>query len=83
MKKRILGKMLSSLSDNNIRFKDLKTLLLDLGFRERIKGDHYIYSKSGVSEIINLQPLPGGKAKAYQIKQVRSIILKYKLHEGK
>ncbi|MFQ5432289.1 MAG: type II toxin-antitoxin system HicA family toxin [Nitrospinota bacterium] len=77
MKKRILGKMLSSLSDNNIRFKDLKTLLLDLGFRERIKGDHYIYSKSGVSEIINLQPLPGGKAKAYQI------ILKYKLHEGK
>jgi hypothetical protein len=30
---------------------------------------------------MNLQPLKGGKAKAYQVKQVRSIILKYKLHK--
>jgi len=28
---------------------------------------------------VNLQPLKDGMAKAYQVKQVRSIILKYKL----
>jgi len=53
-------------------------LLNALGFSERIKGDHFIYSKIGVAEIVNLQPL-GGKAKAYQVKQVRNLILKYKL----
>ncbi len=53
-----------------------------LGFRERIKGGHYIFFKSGIEEIINIQPLSGGKAKAYQVRQVRGIILKYKIHEG-
>ena len=49
-----------------------------LGFDERIRGSHHIYSKEGVEEIVNLQPL-GSRAKAYQVKQVRGIILKYKL----
>jgi len=34
-----------------------------------------------VVEFINIQPLRNGKAKAYQVKQVRNLILKYKLHE--
>jgi hypothetical protein len=51
-----------------------------LGFDERIRGSHHIYSKEGVEEIVNLQPL-GSRAKAYQVKQVRGIILKYK-HGG-
>ncbi len=50
----------------------------NLEFDERVKGDHFIFSKNGVSEIINLQPL-GNKAKAYQVKQVRNLIVKYKL----
>ena len=54
---------------------------MSLGFDERVKGDHHIFSKADITEIMNLQPLKGGKAKAYQIKQVRSIILKYKLHK--
>jgi hypothetical protein len=33
-----------------------------------------------VTEILNLQPKQG-KAKAYQVKQVRDVILKYKLAE--
>jgi len=49
-----------------------------LGFQERIKGSHHIFWKEGVAEIINLQPA-GSKAKPYQVKQVRTIILKYKL----
>jgi hypothetical protein len=47
-----------------------------------IKGDHHIFYKEGVEEIVNLQPLSDGKAKAYQVKQVRVIIFKYKLHKG-
>lgn len=42
------------------------------------KGSHRIYFKEGVEEIINLQPR-GSQAKAYQVKQVRDLILKYQL----
>jgi len=81
MGKEIIGKVLSGLSDKNIRFEDLRKLLLSLGFDERIKGDHYIFARPDIIEIINIQPLRDGKAKAYQVKQVRNLILKYKLHK--
>jgi predicted RNA binding protein YcfA (HicA-like mRNA interferase family) len=81
MNKKFLQKILSGLSDRNIRFNDLRKLLLDLGFNERIKGDHHIFYRNDVVEIINLQPLPDGKAKSYQVKQVRNILVKYKLHK--
>lgn len=77
--KKIIEKILSGTSDVNIKFTDLRKLVFSLGFNERIKGDHYIFSKSGIAEIINLQPKKDGKAKPYQVKQVRNIILKYKL----
>lgn len=81
MGKEILDKVLSGLSDKNIRFEDLRKLLISLGFDERIKGDHHIFTKSNIIEIVNIQPLKDGKAKAYQVKQVRNLILKYKLHK--
>ncbi|MCK4240601.1 MAG: type II toxin-antitoxin system HicA family toxin [Candidatus Atribacteria bacterium] len=81
MIKNVLEKILSGLNDKNIKFNDLKKLILDLGFSERIKGSHHIYFKTGIIEIINLQSLKDGKAKAYQIKQVRNIILKYELYK--
>ncbi|MFW6105356.1 MAG: type II toxin-antitoxin system HicA family toxin [Chloroflexota bacterium] len=81
MDKGILGKVLTGLSDKNIRFSELRNLVLSLGFDERIKGDHHIYTKAEVPEILNLQPLRNGMAKAYQVKQIRSIILRYKLHK--
>ena len=80
MDKKVLDKVLSGLSDKNIRFQNLKKVLNDFGFSVRIKGDHHIFYKEGIEEIINLQPLGDGKAKAYQVKQVRAIILKYRLH---
>ena len=49
-----------------------------MGFKVRIKGSHHIFYKEGIDEIINLQS-QGNKAKPYQVKQVRSLILKYKL----
>jgi len=70
--------VLRGTSDANISFNDLCSLLLKLGFSERVRGDHFIYSKEGIEEILNLQPIRS-KAKAYQVKQVRTIILKYKL----
>lgn len=77
---KLLQKVLSGTSDLNIGFDELCNLLSALGFAERIKGSHHIFTKDGVEEIINLQPV-GGKAKAYQVKQVRTIILKYKLNQ--
>ena len=80
MDKKVLEKVLSGLADKNIRFHDLKKLLVDCDFSERPKGDHHIFYKEGIEEIVNLQPLKDGKAKAYQVKHVRGIILKYKFH---
>ena len=77
---KILLKVLSGSSDSNISFDDLKSILNQLGFDERIKSSHHIYSKENIDEIINLQP-SGSKAKSYQVKQVRNIILKYRLGE--
>jgi len=80
-KKKTLNKVLRGVSDSNISFIDLCQLLLSLDFSERIKGDHHIFSKDDVDEIINTQPL-GSKAKAYQVKQIRNLIVKYKLVSG-
>jgi hypothetical protein len=82
MSKKVLEKVLSGLSDRNIRFSELCSVLRGLGFIFRTVGSHYIFFREGVAEIINIQALPDGKAKAYQVKQVRAIIMKYKLHQG-
>ena len=49
-----------------------------LWFSERIREDPHIFLRAGVDEILNFQP-KAGKAKVYQVKQVRAVILKYKL----
>jgi predicted RNA binding protein YcfA (HicA-like mRNA interferase family) len=67
-------------SDANIRFSELRALLLRLGFAERIKGSHHIFARKDVAEILNLQPR-NSFAKPYQIKQVRRILVQYKLAE--
>lgn len=68
-------------SDANCPFETLCALLRRLGFNERIKGDHHIFTMDGVEEILNLQPRDG-KGKPYQVKQVRNLILKYGLRVG-
>ena len=74
----LLSRILRGTSDANIPFGQLRNLLRRLGFDERIRGDHHIFTKRDVEEIINLQP-QGNKAKPYQVRQVRVIILKYHL----
>lgn len=73
---KLLQLVLSGRSDANVTFGELRQLLLRLGFSERIRGDHHIYFREGVEEILNLQPR-GGMAKPYQVKQVRGVILRY------
>jgi hypothetical protein len=75
---KLLLKVLSGTSDKNISFSELCGLLERLNFEKRVKGSHHIYFKKDIEEIINLQA-NGSKAKPYQVKQVRNIIIKYKL----
>ena len=75
---KLYDKVLRGFSDSNIQFAELCRFLKSLGFAERIKGDHHIFTMNGVNEILNLQP-KGSKAKAYQVRQVRNIILQYHL----
>lgn len=74
-----LDAVLSGRRDQNFRFDDLRRIVQALGFDERVKGDHFIYTRTGVEEIINIQPRRDGTAKAYQVKQVRGIITRYHL----
>ena len=77
---KLLSELLRGKSDTNIEFDELCQLLRRLGFEERVRGSHHIFRKSGVEERINLQR-EGRKAKAYQTRQVRAVILKYGLGE--
>jgi hypothetical protein len=77
----LLAQVLGGSSDANIPFDGLRGLLRGLGFDERIRGSHHIFTKTKVEEILNLQP-KGRHAKAYQVKQVRTVIVKYRLAGG-
>jgi hypothetical protein len=75
---KLLFKVLRGTSDANISFNDLCGLVKRFGFEERTRGSHHVFRKAGVEEKINLQR-DDDKAKPYQVRQVRALILKYKL----
>ena len=75
---KLMQSIMSGTQDRNIKFTDLQKILDVLGFQCRIKGDHFIYWKDVIEELINIQP-DGNKAKPYQVKQIRGIILKYQM----
>ncbi|MCY3768055.1 MAG: type II toxin-antitoxin system HicA family toxin [Gammaproteobacteria bacterium] len=75
---KLLSRILQGKSDAGIAFADLCNLLERLGFEARIRGSHHLFRKDDIKEKINLQK-EGGKAKSYQVRQVRNIILRYKL----
>ena len=72
-------KLLDGGSDNSIDFDTLCQFLKRLGFSERINGSHHIFYKDDIPEILNIQSKQG---KAYQVKQIRNAILRYKLKEN-
>lgn len=77
---KLIFQILRGTSNANIAFSDLTNLLQYFGFEMRVKGSHHIFRKKGIEEKPNLQK-EGNKAKPYQVKQIRNIILKYKLGE--
>ena len=75
---KLLVRILRGTSDTTIPFEGMCRLLHNLGFEERTRGSHHIFTRDGVEEILNLQT-KAGRAKPYQVKQVRQVILKYRL----
>jgi hypothetical protein len=78
---KLLQKIRQGTSDANIPFEDLCQLLIRLGFKERIRGSHHIFRKPGIEEKINLQQ-DGNHAKPYQVRQVRFVLIQYRLGSG-
>lgn len=62
-------------------FGQTRTLLTNLGFAERVRGSHHVFSREDITELVNLQEVSGGKCKPYQVRQLREILLKYNLGE--
>ena len=57
-----------------LRFEEAKRLAQAFGFRlDRISGSHHIFVRAGVPQLVNLQDY-GGKAKAYQVKQLLKLV---------
>jgi len=75
---KLRDRILRGTSDANVQFEDLRWLLRKLGFAERIRGDHHIFTREHVLEILNIQPA-GSLAKPYQVRQIRGVILQYDL----
>ena len=79
MNSKVYDSVISGKSDNNISYSDFQNLILDLGFEyKRQKGSHTMYYHNGINEFMNIQK-DGNKAKAYQVEQLRNVILKYML----
>lgn len=74
-----LDALLAGRQDQSIRFESLCNLLQRLGFDMRARGSHHVFTRDGVMEILNRQQRDDGTAKPYQVKQVRNVILKYRL----
>lgn len=74
---RIINKKIDS-----VNFPDLQYFLEKFDFDQRVEGDHFIYYKKGISEIINIQS-DGNMAKPYQVRQIRNIVVKYHMETGK
>ncbi len=75
---KLLERVLRGTSDVGISCDDLCGLLERLGFERRTRGSHNVFRRPGVMEKPNLQRA-GSKAKVYQVRQVRDIILRYRL----
>lgn len=75
---KLLLQILGGESDRNISFDAICRLLESMGFEKRIRGSHHVFRKPGIPEKINLQ-CEGTNAKAYQVAQVRGILVKYRL----
>lgn len=75
---KLLAQLLGGRADANVGFEAMCALLRRVGFQERTSGSHHVFRRTGVEEIINLQR-DGVKAKVYQVRQVRAVLVPYGL----
>ena len=67
---KLFAKLIDGRHDANFSFDDLCALLTKLGYTSRkAKSSHIIFQRG--SSFLNLQSVRGGKAKTYQVRQVR------------
>ena len=79
MKQKIYKDVLSGNCDNNINFNDFRNLIVDLGFEFiRQNGSHIQYYCKDIDERMTIQNNKS-KAKEYQVRQLRNIIIKHNL----
>lgn len=79
MNQKTYNDVISGKADNNIRFSDLSKLIIDLGFEFKgQKGSHKSYYHNGINERMTIQSA-NSKAKGYQVRQLRHIIIKHDL----
>jgi predicted RNA binding protein YcfA (HicA-like mRNA interferase family) len=76
-------KLLSRIVDGstkNISFDEFCALIEALGFElDRTRGSHRLYYHPTLGERLNVQPLKGGDAKPYQIRQLLRLVEQYDL----
>jgi hypothetical protein len=70
---KLLDRLRDSQRDNSWSFAELCQLLQNLGFEMRQSGSHHFFRKSGLVDVINLQPR-GNEAKEYQVRQARKVL---------
>jgi predicted RNA binding protein YcfA (HicA-like mRNA interferase family) len=71
--------LLDARRDYGHRFADVVGFLRATGWAERTKGSHRIFARPGIPVLLNLQPERDGKAKAYQNRQLRQVLLRFGL----
>jgi predicted RNA binding protein YcfA (HicA-like mRNA interferase family) len=71
--------LLDSNKDYGHRFADVVHFLEATGWAMRRKGSHRIFIQPGVPALLNLQPDEDGKAKAYQVRQIRRALIQFDL----
>jgi len=77
-KKKRLAKLMSGDADENFPFDDFVAVIVDAGWQyRRTTGSHIMFTRKE-HPIINVQK-DGGKAKSYQVEQVRELIKKAEL----
>lgn len=67
---KVFANLMGGQHDADFSFDQLCGLLISLGYAMRkAKGSHVIFQRG--ASFLNLQSTTGGKAKAYQVRQVR------------
>ncbi len=72
--------VMSGRQDANVSIAELTGVLRDLGFEKVSQvGSHQKWAREDIPEFAEVQEAKGGKAKPYQVAQVRDLIESYEL----